>query len=171
MLIQCYGGAGRARGGPGIRNGAPPRILGGVRTPLPDRYDDDEPLGPEVSPRSRGVALVLGLLGGFLGLHRFYVGKPGTAVLQIVTFGGMGVWWLYDVVLIVSAEFRDKDDLPLRAWSVEQGGDRGGATMAQVRQLTDDVEQLRRELGEMAERMDFTERILAKQKDRDRLPS
>lgn len=147
------------------------RILRGVNTPLPDRYDNDEPLGPEVSPRSRGVALALGLLGGFLGLHRFYVGKSGTAVLQILTFGGLGVWWFYDVILVVSGEFRDKQDLPLRLWSVEQGAERGGATMAHVRQLTDDVEQLRRELGEMAERMDFTERILAKQKDRDRLPS
>lgn len=117
------------------------------------------------------MALVLGFFGGFLGLHRFYVGKPGTAVLQIVTFGGLGVWWLYDVVLLVAGEFRDNQDLPLRQWAVDQYGDRGGASNAQVRQLTEDVEQLRRELGEMAERMDFTERILAKQKERDRLPS
>ena len=142
-----------------------------MNTPLPDRYDNDEPLGPEVSPRSRGVAMVLGLLGGFLGLHRFYVGKRGTGVLQIVTLGGLGVWWLYDVVLIVAGEFRDHQDLPLRLWSVEQGMERGGATMTQVRQLTDEVDQLRRELGELAERMDFTERILAKQKDRERLTS
>jgi hypothetical protein len=142
-----------------------------VNTPLPDRYDNDEPLGPEVSPRSRGVAMVLGLVGGFLGLHRFYVGKPGTGVLQIVTLGGLGVWWLYDVVLLVAGEFRDNHDLPLRLWSVEQRLERSGATMAQVRQLTDEVDQLRRELGELAERMDFTERMLAKQKDRERLPS
>lgn len=142
-----------------------------MNTPLPDRYDRDEPLGPEVSARSRGVALILGVVGGFLGLHRFYVGKTGTAVLQIVTLGGLGVWWLYDVVLIVAGEFRDHQDLAVRNWSVEQGTERGGATMSQVRQLTDDVEQLRRELGELAERMDFTERVLAKQKDRERLPS
>ncbi len=140
-----------------------------VHTPLPDRYDTDEPLGPEVSPRSRGVALTLGVLGGFLGLHRFYVGKTGTAVLQIVTFGGLGVWWLYDVVLIVAGEFRDKQELPVRYWSVEQGTEGGGATVAQVRLLTEQVDQLQRELGELAERMDFAERVLAKHKDRDRL--
>jgi hypothetical protein len=140
-----------------------------VHTPLPDRYDHEELLGPEVSPRSRGVALTLGVLGGFLGLHRFYVGKPGTAVLQIVTFGGLGVWWLYDVVLIVAGEFRDNRDMPIRNWSVEQGIEGGGATVAQVRLLTEQVDQLQRELGELAERLDFTERVLAKQKDRERL--
>ena len=42
-------------------------------------------------------------------------------------------------------------------------------TAAQVRMLTEQVEHLQREIGELAERMDFTERVLAKQKDRDRL--
>lgn len=142
-----------------------------MRTPLPERYEAEEPIGPEVSPRSRGVALGLAIVGGFLGLHRFYVGKPGTGVLQIVTLGGLGVWWLYDVVLCWVGEFRDKDDLPVRNWNVDQGIEGSGATVAQVRLLTEQVEQLQRELGELAERMDFTERVLAKQKDRDRLPS
>ena len=141
------------------------------RNRLPQRYEEeeDEQLGPEISPRSRGVALGLAVVGGFLGLHRFYAGKPGTAVLQIVTFGGMGVWWLYDVVMCAAGEFRDQDDLPLRNWHVAQGVEGGGATVAQVRLLTEQVEQLQRELGELAERLDFTERVLAKQKDRDRL--
>ena len=144
-----------------------------MNTRLPARYEDhdEESAANEISPRSRGVALTLGVLGGFLGLHRFYVGKPGTGVLQIVTLGGLGVWWLYDVVLIVSGEFRDNKDRALRYWSVEQGSEGGGASMGQVRQLTDDVEDLRRELGELAERMDFAERMLAKNKERDRLTS
>lgn len=126
-------------------------------------------MGPLVSPRSRGVALGLGVVGGFLGLHRFYLGKPGTAVLQIVTLGGLGVWWLYDVVLVAAGEFRDHQDLPVRNWNVEQGMEGSGATVAQVRLLTEQVDMLQRELGELAERMDFTERVLAQHKDRDRL--
>lgn len=113
----------------------------------------------------------LAIVGGFLGLHRFYVGKPGTAVLQIVTLGGMGVWWLYDVVMCATGEFTDHEERPLRNWNVDQGIEGGGATVTQVRVLTEQVEQLQRELGELAERMDFTERVLAKTKDRDRLPS
>jgi TM2 domain-containing membrane protein YozV len=144
-----------------------------VRKRLPARYEEEEEeqVGPEVSPRSRGLALGLAIVGGFLGLHRFYVGKPGTAVLQIVTLGGMGVWWLYDVVMCATGEFQDHNELRLRNWNIDQGTEGGGATVAQVKLLTEQVEQLQRELGELAERMDFTERVLAKQKDRDRLPS
>lgn len=141
-----------------------------MRTRLPDiddrddRDDRDEPLPPEVSERSRAVALTLGLVGGFVGLHRFYAGRIHSGVIQIITLGGLGVWWLYDLVLLVTGEFRDAEELPIRRWGVEQGGDLGGATTAQVRQLTQEVEQMQRELGELAERLDFTERILAKQK-------
>ncbi len=148
------------------------RILRRVRKRLPKRYEEEEePIRPEVSPRSRGVALGLAVVGGFLGLHRFYVGKPGTAVLQIVTFGGVGVWWLYDVVMCAAGEFTDQEERPLRNWNVDEANEGGGSTVAQVRLLTEQVEQLQRELGELAERLDFTERVLAKNKDRDRLPS
>jgi hypothetical protein len=141
-----------------------------VSTPLPDVYDGDEqPVGPEISERSRGVALILGVFGGFLGLHRFYAGKIGTGIAQILTLGGMGVWWLYDLVLVVAGEFRDIHDLRIRRWGVEQSAESSGATVAQVRQLTDQVDLLQREMAELAERLDFHERVLAKQKDRDRL--
>lgn len=141
-----------------------------MTTPLPDIYDEgDQPIGPEISERSRGVALVLCFFGGFLGLHRFYAGKIGTGIAQIFTFGGMGVWWLYDFVLVATGEFRDMDELRIRRWGVEQTADSSGATMAQVRQLSDQVDMLQREMGELAERLDFTERVLAKQKDRDRM--
>lgn len=140
-----------------------------MRTPLPDTYDQEETPGPEISDRSRGVALALAIVGGFLGLHRFYAGKIGTGIAQIVTLGGLGIWWLYDLVLLSTGEFRDMNDLRIRRWGVEQSADIGGGTASQVRQLTDQVDHLQRELGELAERMDFTERVLAQQKDRDRL--
>ena len=63
---------------------------------VPDAYDDDsdesaEPAGPQVSKRSRGLALGLSVFGGFCGLHRFYVGKVGTGVAMILTLGGCGI--------------------------------------------------------------------------------
>lgn len=54
------------------------------------------------------AALLCVLLGVF-GAHRFYVGKTGTGVLQLFTLGGLGLWMLYDLVLIVTAQFRDRD--------------------------------------------------------------
>ncbi len=53
---------------------------------------------------------------GVLGIHRFYVGKVGTGVLQLVTVGGFGIWALVDLVLILVGTFRDKDERLVLNW-------------------------------------------------------
>ena len=55
------------------------------------------------------VALLLCLFVGFLGIHRFYVGKAGTGFLQIITLGGLGIWVLIDLIMIVMGKFTDKE--------------------------------------------------------------
>ncbi|MGB0344255.1 MAG: TM2 domain-containing protein [Coraliomargarita sp.] len=52
---------------------------------------------------------------GFLGIHRFYVGKVGTGILMILTFGGFGIWTIIDFIMIVCGNFTDKDGLPVKA--------------------------------------------------------
>ena len=59
------------------------------------------------------VILLCFFLGG-LGLHRFYVGKIGTGILMLLTLGGLGIWVIYDFVMIVIGNFTDKEGLPLR---------------------------------------------------------
>lgn len=57
-------------------------------------------------------ALTAGLLCFFIGVfgaHRFYVGKVGTGLLQLVTLGGFGIWWLADLIMILTGQFRDAD--------------------------------------------------------------
>ena len=44
------------------------------------------------SDRSRTVALVLAFFLGVFGAHRFYAGKTQTAILMLVTLGGLGIW-------------------------------------------------------------------------------
>lgn len=61
------------------------------------------------SPKSAGVTLLLCLLFGMLGFHRFYVGKIGTGILMLITLGGLGIWVLIDLILIVSNKFDDKE--------------------------------------------------------------
>ncbi len=145
--------------------------------PLPDAYSGEtDAAEPErASKRSRGVALVLGVVGGWLGMHRFYVGKPGTGLAMICTFGGLGMWWLYDLVLLAAGDFRDADGLPLRNWGVDEPpgfGFAGGGRAAErrVAELEDRLEALRGQFNELAERVDFAERMLAQQRERPQLP-
>lgn len=59
---------------------------------------------------------LLCLFLGIFGAHRFYVRKYGTAVLQILTFGGLGIWVLIDFILIIIGSFRDKSGVKVTEW-------------------------------------------------------
>jgi hypothetical protein len=139
---------------------------------LPSQYDPtEEPLSEasEASERSRSVALILGVLGGVFGFHRFYVGRPRSGVFMVLTAGGMGMWWLYDMVMILAGEFRDSEGFRLRNWNVAETAAAGGADPRTVSLLLQHVEQLQQQVGELAERVDFAERLLAQQRERERL--
>lgn len=70
----------------------------------------------EVSEKKRTAALLLCLFLGGLGIHRFYVGKIGTGILQIVTIGGFGIWALIDLIMIIVGKFSDKEGRLLEQW-------------------------------------------------------
>ncbi len=54
---------------------------------------------------------------GFLGIHRFYVGKTGSGIAQILTFGGLGIWALIDWIMIMCGSFKDSEGKPLTEWT------------------------------------------------------
>jgi TM2 domain-containing membrane protein YozV len=62
------------------------------------------------------AALLCFFLGVF-GAHRFYAGKIGTGILELVTFGGLGIWWLVDMILIITGSFRDSDGQKIDQWT------------------------------------------------------
>jgi len=70
-----------------------------------------------ISPKSRLVALLLCFFLGVIGVHRFYVGKNGTGILMIVTFGGLGIWVVIDLVMIIVGSFTDKQGRRLYKWA------------------------------------------------------
>ncbi len=65
--------------------------------------------GPSQQPYRRNyfVALGLSVLVGWFGVDRFYMGKIGTGILKLITFGGLGLWYIIDIVLIATGEMRD----------------------------------------------------------------
>ena len=55
------------------------------------------------------TTLLYSILLGFLGLDRFCLGKTGTAVGKLLTLGGLGIWWVVDIILIVTGQLRPED--------------------------------------------------------------
>lgn len=48
------------------------------------------------------TTLMYSILLGFLGMDRFCLGQTGTAVGKLLTLGGVGIWWVVDIVLLVT---------------------------------------------------------------------
>ena len=65
--------------------------------------------------KSKMVALILCILGffGLAGFHRIYVGKVGSGVLHLFTYGICVVGTILDLLSILSGGFRDSYGQPL----------------------------------------------------------
>jgi TM2 domain-containing membrane protein YozV len=75
-------------------------------------------MGPQKrSEKSRLACFLLCFFIGWLGAHRFYTGKTGTAILMILTIGGGGIWVIVDLIFILTGAFRDKAGDPVLNWT------------------------------------------------------
>lgn len=59
------------------------------------------------------VTLVLAILVGGLGIDRFYSGSILLGVLKLFTLGGLGLWWLIDLIMLVTGSYKDGNGLPI----------------------------------------------------------
>jgi len=76
------------------------------------------------SPKSALTALLLCFFLGAFGAHRFYLGKIKTAVLMLLTLGGLGIWSLVDLIIIDCGDGTDAEGRTLKfgAGAEEKGG-------------------------------------------------
>ena len=76
---------------------------------LPIRAEPQYIAVEERSPKNRLVAVTLGCIFGYLGLHRFYTGKFWTGLLMFLTGGGFTIWWIIDALMLLAGRFKDAD--------------------------------------------------------------
>ncbi|WP_233195357.1 MULTISPECIES: TM2 domain-containing protein [unclassified Cryobacterium] len=71
---------------------------------------------PPISQKSFVATWLFSWLLGIFAVDRFYLGKIGTGLLKLVTFGGLGIWWLVDLILVLVGAQRDKHGLTLAGY-------------------------------------------------------
>lgn len=62
-----------------------------------------------LSGKSWVITLLLCIFCGGVAAHRFYTGYIGLGILQIITFGGFGIWWLIDLIMILCRSYKTAD--------------------------------------------------------------
>ncbi len=60
---------------------------------------------------------LLCFLFGVFGAHRFFAGKIGTGILQLITIGGLGIWMMIDLIIIITGSFTDKEGKKISEWT------------------------------------------------------
>ena len=80
--------------------------------------DPSPQLSSQVAPidtqRHFLAVFFLSFMVGTFGIDRFYLGKIGTGIVKLLTLGGLGLWTLIDLVLIMSGSMRDAKGQPMR---------------------------------------------------------
>jgi len=82
-----------------------------------------------VSEKDLSTTVLLSFFLGVFGVDRFYLGYTGLGILKLLTLGGLGLWALVDLVLIVLKKLPDAQGNPLRlTQSVQPLGDKDWST-------------------------------------------
>ena len=55
------------------------------------------------------TSLLYSVLLGFLGMDRFCLGHTGTGVGKLLTLGGVGIWWVVDIGLLITGGLTPDD--------------------------------------------------------------
>ena len=56
------------------------------------------------------TAILLCFFLGSLGIHRFYLGYTLIGVIQLLTFGGLLIWVIADLIRLIIGSLKDYED-------------------------------------------------------------
>jgi TM2 domain-containing membrane protein YozV len=90
---------------------------GAVQTTRPAAVAIAAPMATSATDKRILPAFLLCFFVGWLGAHRFYVGKTGTGIAMIFTLGGLGFWALIDLILILTGSFTDANGQKITQWT------------------------------------------------------
>ncbi len=62
------------------------------------------------SDRNWWTAFILSLIFGVFGIDRFYLGYGWTGMFKLLTFGGIFIWWVVDLVLLIKGKLLDGEN-------------------------------------------------------------
>lgn len=85
-----------------------------MNQPKPSQPAPPAPRHVGVSSRTYEDTIVLSYFFGMLGVDRLYLGKIGTGVAKLLTFGGLGIWYAVDLVLAAHGKLRDEHGLAVQ---------------------------------------------------------
>lgn len=80
-----------------------------LKTATPEKSATTPKTSDRSSGKSQVIALILVLLVGGLGIHRFYLGYTWQGIVQLLTLGGCGIWAIIDLIRIVTGDLQPKD--------------------------------------------------------------
>lgn len=72
-----------------------------VKTILENMSEDKQAALAMAGFKEPSTTFIVSLIGGGLGIDRFYIGDTGLGVAKLITCGGFGIWTIIDWVTIM----------------------------------------------------------------------